>query len=406
MKQSEVEASITLVGADLPKAPAETDTLGGALHYPVQTQGAPLPERFELVMPGQIEDLLEEGLSILGSNEEDIRKQLDERYPPPHPNTTFLHRYDGTLQIWRGAYKSGRRRRRRCWSTDEGLGDEQFDGWLLMERPIVKEVVDLPALQNITVELGAVLVSSALWDLHSKEELKQAGFTVVARRFHLLQVNYSPRVTRLYEYQEKMKQFKFRTGTGFPAAALITIFNTLRPNDQLSGVYSLVAVADATAGSVSKIARLLDLVRRIAPKESYWRKSSFSGTVGQRTNRHGWGNSRYSGGEYISMCFKDAVEACLPFLHAEEAEAREKETDSTSRIQTLRFCRFLRKEAKLAGLKIPPKPKPPKKPKPAKRKRRKRQRSVLALIVKEHKQHGQGQGKSVETGPGEGQAGG
>jgi hypothetical protein len=345
----------------LTQSVAVPNQISGGLRYSA-FDDLKLPERYRIVKADKIEKLLDVPGSVLGSSEEIIFEQLQKMHPPPIPEATYLHRCSFLAPPPKDSadrYYDRYGNRRHRWRY--GTNDQRrwHDGWLVMERPIV-HCGALGYLQDLTLQLGAVLVTEDdLNLLGTIDGLREAGFTVVKRRFDLYQLNFNPRYTRQAGYREKVRQYSYRTSNTFPAPAIAALYMLF---SQTNGPkkYPLLCTQEDERADFRDVVMLEKTVRRFWGP--VWRSRTNSVCVEKQTNR--WARDRQR------FTLQEALEACLPFLHAEEAAAK-----AEVHVARLALCRIIRCEAKALKLKIPPKPRKPKKPvfkrkkKPKKRKK-------------------------------------
>jgi hypothetical protein len=334
--------------------PAASDEIGWALYFDAD-KNSNLPPRYEIVSQANMAALADDPGAVFGADPETIYGQLRQRHPAPHREGEYLCRFQGKIEECEGEEDTRRRRRYRTWKL------RRFDGWFVLDR-MVTACESLGTLMDMTQQFGPVLVTRKTFEnLGEAEGLRSAGFTAVSRRFDLWQLNYSPKRTRLYGYREALKTFKSRQRR-FPQESLDAIYDLLRPqynrcDDPWGVVLSAAEQSRVSPGLIVCLVRL----NRCLYKEPWWRTTNnrYYPTCGRRWRRQQPPRT--------SQTFKDAVEACLPVLHAEEQRISPANRNKNDRWA---FCRFLRQEAKALGLRIPPKPKEPKKPKKRRSSRR------------------------------------
>ena len=326
---------------------AKPQGLGGGL-FRDEDDYRKLPPRYEILMDSsdKVQRLLDTPGSVLGSSEEVILEQLELRHPCAILGATHLYRYEWSVEKTEDEKTySGRRRR---YHTGQ---HKTVNGWLVMPQPIL-EFADIAALQDITLKYGAVLIPVDVFEtLGSPENVKEAGFTVVDRRFELVQINFNPNYMRLAKWRERVKKYKERVETDFPALAVHAFYKLMAPSDGPEGHPDLTVEKQDQAQHYH-VVRLWKTVRHYWGP--WWRKDAHhSVSVDNGSSGHGWGRSRHHSRNFesASYTFKSALEACMPYLHAMEKQDSYKE-----------FCKFLRAEARYFKVKIPPAPREPKKP--------------------------------------------
>ena len=305
-----------------------------------------LPPRYEIVMDTKVQRLLDTPGSVLGSSEETILEQIQISHPCKVPGGTFLYRHEWRVEKTEKENSSYRRSRR--YHTGQFVIKR---GWLVMERPVVY-LADIPSLQSVALQHGAVLVPADAVDmLGNRDDLREAGFTVVDRRFDLVQINFAPNYARLTKWRNRVKEYEARVGTEFPDLAIAAFYILMEPKSGPEG-HELLAVDKNAHAVYYEVVRLWKTVKRFWGP--FWRREHTSVYVDDYTGSgRGWGRGRRrrGSGKNASYTFKTALEACLPFLHGMEKQEKYKA-----------FCKFLRVEARAAKVKIPAAPRKPKKP--------------------------------------------
>lgn len=351
----------------IPEPPKEPDSIGGALWVEAD-EAENLPERYELVDINKVDQLLETEREVLGRDEAEIERQLETYHPAPKGLTNIL-RCDHVFRVtdsWKKTYYRSRRI----------MGEYKFDGWIVLPKPLAT-TDNLDELLGLIKEHGPLLVEYDQYVLWGKTEgLRDAGFTCVGRRFDLYQVNFNPRRTSLKPYRDKVSTYEDRITGRFPANAIEDLFEAMRPDVRNNGCScpSLLLTNADEKPSLDDIRDLFEL-NQIISKSKWWRETDPGGAhiyrkaIHKCDERHG---NRYK--------FSEAIAACLPYLHAFEAQALKqkagedeyhKDEPLPAKLRTtgrthLWFCQFLRNEARAFKLKIPRPPMEPVRPKPKK----------------------------------------
>lgn len=338
------------------RQPTEEDSksLGGALFLEANARYH-LPGRYQIVRADKLDELANHPTAVFGSTREVIQAQLEQQHPSPVAEASYLMAYSGeTDEPDDGEERYHRRRRRwaRC---------KYFDGWMVTDR-LYSESTDLDTLLRLIQDHGPIYVPHNTVAEHGGiDELRKAGFVAVSRRYDMFQLNFNPRRTRLDRYHTDSKTYVKRVNGKFPPEAIQAINNLLRPQNCPTKDWP-VEVPERR-GTVASIHEMLEISRRLYGPEAWWVK---------RENRFYITGHRWSS-DNKSFTFREAVEACLPFLHAEEKRYAEIESDCYPK-----FCRWLRRMARALKLKLPPPPKPPQKPKPKGKRARRAKRTTTA----------------------------
>lgn len=335
------------------RKPTGDDTSPGGALFLEANERYHLPARYQIITADKLDELASNPTAVFGKTREVIEAQLRQQHPSPAAEASYLIPYRGETDEPSEEDRFHRRRRR--W-----VSCKYFDGWFVMDR-LYSESIDLDILLRLIQDHGPIYVPDTTVAEHGgTEELRNAGFVAVGRRYELFQLNFNPRRTRLDNYHTSAKNYAKRISGHFPPDAIKAINNLLRPQYCPDRNWP-VEVPDRR-GSVNSIREMREISRKLYGPQAWWL---------DKEQRYYIAGQRWSS-DNKSFTFREAVEACLPFIHTEEKRHAEVESNYPE------FCRWLRRMARALKLTVPPPPKPPKKPKPKRPKRAKGKRKRRA----------------------------
>lgn len=302
-------------------------------------------------------ELPEEGY-VLGADVETIVMQLHDRHPPKHPSGTMIYPETRSRTDW--DHNAGRNR-----TITKRV-------WYLLKYPFCASK-DIDELRSISVSAGTLLVENS----HAAPYI-EANFTVRGSRLgkstdELMRVRYSPETFARRPYYEEKKAYEKRISCKLSRAMSHGLMSRLcdwppdhpardigRPPElYISGGWR----TNPAEFSMEAILAMRDTLLRL-DKCKFWR--------GKENDDYEW---------------REALRPVLDRIHAIEAQAREdiarlepEEDEDCNPCkwweERLRFCRWLRVEARAMKVKMPRKPVKPLTPaqKARNRKRSKKKR--------------------------------
>ena len=291
-----------------------------------------------------------------------LETALHEKYPAPENCTRVV----SVTEYARPSKKN------LAWKRDR----QEKDGWIVLDTPFT-DVSNLDELRDMTQRHGALLI----YRNKSEDHYRKEGFSVSRRHPDMYLIRYNPKQVSSTEYTRAMKKYKERMRDAFERDAINNIVALLSPdewpNDHEYGPYfggffraeysSSKAHDDPAdfedcAVNAEHCRNLIKLSRKFLPT-GWWRKCSVYGHS-KKSNAA----SRYRGGHYGNIPFANALRDLLDNIHGVEERLAEKLEHAkkceaeyrNERMEALQwFCRWIRREAKLAEVPIP---KPPAKP--------------------------------------------
>lgn len=374
---------------------ASSEVVGAVFHN--DYDGPPF---YRACTASELDQHLEAGCEVIfGSDPDEIEMQLQAKYPVDSPLLRRVLRKDGYVpdeefNEWVSLDRRKHRRRRSSthWYVDRS--ERKAACWLVLPYPYA-DLEQLKASNNdlLTpddvrqlIEIyGRILVNEGSRPLSNWH---RDGFTAVTRQPDLLLLNFNPKHFSVQKLKQEKQAYAEQMRGYFPCSSLRDLYKILQSLEGVKSPYKNVLalthldiayrdIADKKTeldapGTcltrcveiVTKIRLALELVRRVAPGSGTWWRDAIS------HNHRGY---------YKHLRVSDVLHELLPWLHGVEAvcnysdEQLEAITNfyEADNIHHLHwFCRWLRKEAKAAELKIPPKPALPKPPSSKKPKRR------------------------------------
>ncbi len=356
------------------------------------------PAFYRACTAAELDEHLDAGREIIfGYDPDEIEQQLHAKFPIDSPVLRRVLRKDGYVPEAEEREWGCTRRSRRYRYVPE-KPERKAACWLVLSHPFIdleqldQQETAAPAseiLRKCIADYGLILVKS---DYRSPERWKEQGFTFACRSPDLLLLNFNPQRLEQKRFQEAKQIHEHMLRGFFPHEEMRRIYQLIQSLDGVKTPYESVLQLEHRPGTsyrdvgvpklpadsrgkclagcaqyAATIRLALQLVRRLAPKAgTWWRAAS--------TRNHG-----YRG--YYGYSLDDVLPNLLAWLHGVELvckytpeqldEIKELYEDDRDNIQHLRwFCRWLRAEAKAAGLAIPPKPVAPKPPSSKKPKRR------------------------------------
>jgi len=241
-------------------------------------------------------------------------------------------------------------------------------GWHVSRWPIVIRKTTVTELRALCAEHGTVLAHAAPPD--DGRSPQEHGF-VVSSSGNYLKVRWAPHGAAMQRWRKDSAVIAYRFKPEFDDKGLAEIGHCLGPDSWPYGhpfreLFREREGIEHGGGwhqrwtepakyDVPDLIRLLNANRKLAPGLTFWRGRS---------------------------SLREALEKCMPNLWAVEqkarkalavnfrrlrgSEKREAREDAEGAAVTMKFCRWLRREAKLAGVTIPKPPVLPPKPKKTK----------------------------------------
>ena len=345
----------------------------------------------------ELDEHLDAGREIIfGYDPDEIEQQLHAKFPIDSPVLRRVLRQDGYAPEAEEREWGTHRRNRYYYAPNRP--EKKAACWLVLSHPFIdleqldQQETAAPAseiLRQCIADYGLILVKN---DYRSPERWKEHGFTFAVRNPDLLLLNFNPKRLAQKRFQEAVQAHEKLLRGFFPRKSLLDVYAVLQTLQNIHTPYEDVLrlapittsylevdvdrlAADSRGKCIAGCAAItanirlaLQLVRRLSPKAGAWWRDAKAGD-----SRRGF---------YASTVLTDLLPDLLPWLHGVELvckytpeqldEINELANDEAQdNIQHLRwFCRWLRAEAKVAGLAIPPKPVAPKPPSSKKPKRR------------------------------------
>mgnify|MGYP003558222269 CR=1 FL=1 len=359
------------------------------------------PAFYRACTAAELDEHLDAGREIVfGYDPDEIEQQLHAKFPIDSPVLHRVLRKDGYVpEAEERQWGCSRRSRRYRYVPEKP--EKKAACWLVLSHPFIDlEQLDqqetvAPAseiLRRCIADYGLILVKS---DYRTPERWKDQGFTSACRSPDLLLLNFNPQRLEQKRFQEAKQIHEHMLRGFFPHEEMRRIYQLIQSLDGVETPYKSVLQlghipgtgyremgapklpADSRGKCLAGCARYaanirlaLQLVRRLAPKAgAWWREAGVN--EGYRGSYRG----------YYAFSVADVVPKLLPWLHGVEAVCKytpeqldtieEFYEEGQADIQHLRwFCRWVRTEARVANLPIPPKPVAPKPPSSKKPKRR------------------------------------
>jgi hypothetical protein len=327
---------------------------------------------------------------LVGDTEDEITEQLERRFPRVHDNavrvaraTCCSLRVDG--KTWRGGHK---------WEREE------FDGWVILEEGLplcLEQSMDI--WKQVSADVGSFLVWVHDVQHHSTKTLAEEGFTCSHYCGDFYRVRYNPGAIARRPYNEELRHYKKRVQGFFPKELLNALYGMLSPQrwpDQhpfkevLCGkdLYHTRGWGHRVDNDfdVSEVLSLIEANRKLW-KEKFWRAhKSWRGenenkddirklleyVHGVETNadekeREFWESERSRYGHYRRRWHENpenyATKKPVPFSQFHVPPPK----DTVK--QARQLCRWLRREARAMGIKMPRKPERPLTPRQQEKKR-------------------------------------
>lgn len=274
--------------------------------------------------------------------------------------------------------------------------------WLVLDRPY-GSADSIEELYHLWVQIGRPIYTDNDWSFN---QLDDFGFVARERKHNLLQVNYNPRAIELRGYRKQRSQVKKRRSGVFPQTTINGIFRAVSV-DQMPHRYSRIMGSVSTTYKIGwgresdhdfdieAILLCLDLAKKLGVKVPYWRE--YAGTWREAVNFesylqeailyvHSVEDSAYKEleaqkatvkswyQEYVNRFEKNPEEFSTdtPMSFDEYLQDLDWNGGANRLQQRLRFCRWLRAQARAMKIKMPRKPVMPKIPPKSKHKRKRK----------------------------------
>jgi hypothetical protein len=335
-------------------------------------------------------DVLPDDDFVIGQTEAEIQHALESRHPAP----------DGLTMVYQHSFQRREPNTgwgRRQWKT------KSVEGWVIAKKPICL-ANDIEFYQRMSNQHGAILVPwRHVRDLGDSEGLNAEGFTVCDGHGGFAQVNHNPRAIELRPYHDERRRVKKRLQGKFPQDVLDDLYAMLHTDNwPMSHPHHGVVSAQErhyTRGwghqtsvhfDMRQIMDLLEFNLKVW-KVRWWRDKDCHYRVSDRIERALW---YLHGVEAEAFARRDrelqtAHDAWVEYWKDFRADPEPYSTDEpqdwpeyraewqegTRNSLTIRFCRWLRAEARAVKAKMPKKPVLPKLPGRKKKKKRKKSRA-------------------------------
>lgn len=351
------------------------------------------PDYYQLLPLEKIDEMLDAREHyIFGSNPEDLELELEKLHPAPDGLRHVVRRR--RLQISTSYnHRSYYGRDRTRWTSKD------VNGWLITKEPYGTAASLQELFELWTLAGGPILTDDDAW---SEESLNDAGFTCQYRNNDMMRVNFNPRAIELRPYRAKQREVKKQLCGEFEDGDVHAMFTLVSVDRMAHGYGHLLRGVQLYESrgwghrrnrecEVSEILGCLELARKLGALPHYWRGNAGYGTrefksvVASMLERiHGVEDSyRQQWADHV----ENTKKRWYQYVEAFHEEPEEYDTDEPVSLEEflknhdqhrakayLKFCRWLRREAKAVEVPIPKRPQMPKLPRNKKKKRKKRRR--------------------------------
>lgn len=351
-------------------------------------------EYYEILPLERIEEMIDSNeVYIFGSHVDDLELELQRKHPAPDDMTyVYRKRYLETRYYDYPGYSDRRR-----WHT------KTINGWVVLKHPFC-EPISLEELYGFWVRAeGPVLIPERQFH---PEELDAFGFTTQKRINDMWYVNFNPRAIELREYRKQRKEAQGLLSGCFLQETIDNLFEAVCPDRMPHDYDDLIhgyprhesrgwGRTSTNHSSVDQILNALELAKKLGVyKERYWRE--WETRYGQTGFKHALEEAlwRVYGVEdkYKSRLEEHREEQRKDYAVYVTGFAKDPSQYSTEEpipyseyykpdkccMRMLRFCRWLRSEARACKIRMPGRPKIPNMPvKLKKKKKRRRKRSKV-----------------------------